>query len=113
MEWNLTRNQGVWSIRECYVPKIRDTSHVEVQHNSALAREDELHQHAGVKGPWVGYVLQDQHSIIGYDAVLQRIYIIQVVPRAKCVQLGQHVIIDYSGVPQRVVLAPDAVIDPG
>jgi len=51
MEWNLTRNQGVWSIRECYVPKIRDTSHVEVQHNSALAREDELHQHAGVKGP--------------------------------------------------------------
>ena len=30
MERNLTRNQGVWSIRELYVPKIRDTSLVEV-----------------------------------------------------------------------------------
>ena len=79
MERN-SRNQGVWSIRECYFPKIRDTSHVEVQHKSALAREDGLHQQADVKGPRVGYVLQDQHSIIGYNAVLQRVDIIRAVP---------------------------------
>ena len=112
MEWN-SRNQGVRSIRECYFPKIRDTSHVEVQYNSALAREDGLQQQADVKGPRVGYVLQDQHSIIGYNAVLQLVDIIRAVPRARCVQLGQHVIVDYGGVPQCVVLAQDAVIDPG
>jgi len=73
IEHNLTRNQGVWSIKECYVPKIRETSLIEVYHNSALARVDGLHQHADSRGPRVRCVLQDQHSIIVYEAVLQRL----------------------------------------
>ena len=77
IERNLTRNQGVWSIRECYVPKIRDTSLVEVRHKWSLAREDFLHQHADVRGPRVRCVLQDQHSIIGYNGVLQNVDITQ------------------------------------
>ena len=77
IERNLTRNQGVWSKRECYVPKIRDTSLVEVRHKWALAREDILHQHTDVRGPRVRCVLQDQHSISGYDGVLQNFDITQ------------------------------------
>ena len=73
----LQYNQGVWSIRECYVPKIRDTSLVEVRHKWALAREDILHQHTDVRGPRVRCVLQDQHSISGYDGVLQNFDITQ------------------------------------
>ena len=73
IERNLTRNQGVWSIRECYVPKIRDTRLVEVHRNNALAREIYILQHAEVRGPSVRCVLQDQHSIIGYDGVLKQV----------------------------------------
>ena len=113
MERNLTCNQGVWSIRECYVPKIRDASHVEIKHDSILARGDGLHHQAAVKGPGVGYVLQDQHSILGYDAILQRLDILWAVPRTRCAHRGQHGIVDYNGVPLLVVLAQVAVIDPG
>jgi len=77
------------------------------------AREDGLHQQADVKGPRVGYVLQDQHSIIGYNAVLQRVDIIRAVPRARCVHRGQHGIVDYDGVPDCIVVAQGAVIDQG
>ena len=67
IEQNLTRNQGVWSIRECYVPKTRDTRLVEVHCNNALAREDDLFQHAKVRRLSIRCVLQDQHGIIGYE----------------------------------------------
>ena len=70
IELNLTRTQGVWSIRECYVPKTRDTSLVEVRHMRALTMKDVLHQHDDVRGLRVRCVLQDQHSI-GYDGILQ------------------------------------------
>ena len=46
IEWNLTGNQVVWSIKERYVPEIRDTSLVEVHGSNALTREDGLLQHA-------------------------------------------------------------------
>ena len=73
IEWNLIRNQGVWSIRGCYVLKIRDTRLVYVHCNNALAREDDILQHAEVRGPSVRCVLQDQHGIIGYDGVLKHV----------------------------------------
>ena len=43
MEWNLTRNQGVCSIREGYVHKVRDTSLAGVCHKMALAMQEVLH----------------------------------------------------------------------
>ena len=83
IELNLTRTQGVWSIRECNDPKTRDTSLVEVHHMRALTMKDVLHQHADVvdqhadvRGPRVRCVLQDQHSI-GYDGILQFVDITQ------------------------------------
>ena len=46
IECNLTtKNQGVWSIRECYVPNIRDTRLVEVHRKNAKSMEDDLLQH--------------------------------------------------------------------
>ena len=53
IEWNLTRNQGVWRIKERYVPKIRDTSLVEVHRSNALTREDDQLQHAEARRPRV------------------------------------------------------------
>ena len=70
MEWNLTRNQGVCSIREGYVHKVRDTSLAGVCHKMALAMQEVLHQQADVRGPRVRYVHQDQPSVKGYDVVL-------------------------------------------
>ena len=113
MEHNLTRNQGVWSIKECYVPKIRETSLIEVYHNRALARVDGLHQHADSRGPRVRCVLKDQPSIIGYEAVLQRVDIIQAVPRARAVHRDQHGTVDYFGVQQCIAITQAAVLDQG
>ena len=113
VEQNLTRNQGVWSIRECHVPKIRDTSLVEVHHKRALAREDVLHQHADSGGPRVGCVLQDQPSIIGYNGFLQDVDITQAGPRARCVRRAQQGTKDYDGVPQHVAIIRAAILDPG
>ena len=67
IECNLTtKNQGVWSIRECYVPNIRDTRLVEVHRKNAKSMEDDLLQHAEARGPNVRCVFQDHHGIIGY-----------------------------------------------
>ena len=65
MEWNLTRNQGVFSIREGFVPKVRDTSLAGVCHKRELAMREVLHQQANVRGSRVRCVHQDQHSVIG------------------------------------------------
>ena len=73
MERNLTRNQGVWSKRERYVPKIRDTSLVEVHRNNTLTGEDDLLQQVEARRPSVRCVLQDQHGIIAYDGVLKHV----------------------------------------
>ena len=35
-EVNLTRNQGIWSIKECYIPQFRDIILFEGHHNSAM-----------------------------------------------------------------------------
>ena len=68
-----TRNQGVRSIRECYVPNIKDTRLVEVHRKNAKSMEDDLLQHAEVRGPSVRCILQDQHGIIGYDGSLKHV----------------------------------------
>ena len=67
IESNLaTRNQGVLSIRECYVPNVRDTRLVSVHRKNAISLGDDLLQHAEARGPNVRCVFTDRHSIRGY-----------------------------------------------
>ena len=73
IEWNLTGNQVVWSIKERYVPEIRDTSLVEVHGSNALTREDDLLQQAEARRLSVRCVLKDQPGIIGYDVVPKQV----------------------------------------
>ena len=61
-----TRNQGVRSIRECYVPNTRDTRLVSVHRKNAISMGDDLLQHAEARGPNVRCIFTDQHGIIGY-----------------------------------------------
>ena len=67
IERNLTtRNQGVLSIRECYVPNIRDTRLGAVHRKNAISMEDDLLQHAEARGLNVRCIFTDRHGIIGY-----------------------------------------------
>ena len=60
IESNLaTRNQGVLSIRECYVPNVRDTRLVSVHRKNAISLGDDLLQHAEARGPNVRCVFTD------------------------------------------------------
>ena len=61
---NLRRMNRSWSGSlyriDCYVPQFRDIIRFEVHPNSALARENILHQHAEEREPRVRGVVQDQ-----------------------------------------------------
>ena len=61
-----TRNQGVLSIRECYVPNVRDTRLVSVHWKNAISMGDDLLQQAEARGPNVRCIFTDRHGIIGY-----------------------------------------------
>ena len=68
IEHNLaTRNQGVLSIRECYVLNVRDTRPVSVHRKNAISMGDDLLQHVKARGPNVRCVFTDRHGIIGYE----------------------------------------------
>ena len=78
---NLTRKQGVCSRRECYPPKIGDTSPVEFCHKRARAIQEVLYHHADVRGLRVRCVRPDQHRIRGCDGVPQCVAIPHAMER--------------------------------
>ena len=82
IEGNLTGTQGVWSISECYVSKIRDceeyhqlppTSPVGFLYKRTRIIEDVPQHPVDVRGQRGSYFHCGQHSIIWWDGNSQRV----------------------------------------
>jgi len=96
MECNLTRNQGVCSIMERYVHKVRETNLAGVCIQGKLAILEDLHQQPNMRVLRARCAHQDQHRVKGYDVALQLFDVIQSVPGAGYVCRDKPGIIDYD-----------------